>query len=865
MSELTPMMRQYLELKEQNPDALLFFRLGDFYEMFFEDAVTASRELELTLTGRDCGLAERAPMCGVPWHSVDGYIARLIGRGFKVAIAEQTEEPGKGKTLVRREVVRIITPGTYSENAGAEHRQNRFIAAVYYAGKRAGLALCDVATGEFFVRAFPEGEAAAAAFLQSQQPMEALSNDTERLQQHYTGFITRVRSEHFTRSRAKEQINQHFGVKTPEAIGLPPREELLVCPAGALLRYLSETQMVALKHITKITVLRGDMSMPLPATTRRSLELVSRLDGRSGPGTLLHELDRTRTAMGARLLRSWVERPLIDKGQIEDRLDCVEALVADPLKQSEISALLTAVYDLERLLSKLSYRSLNPRDCLALLRSLEQAPGMLALLSDLPQPGFAALRELLAPQPELADLLRRAIAQDAPVALGDGGVIREGYDAALDETRLAARDGRKWISELEAREREATGIKNLKIQYNRVFGYFFEVTRSNYALVPERFIRRQTLANAERYTTEELNDLERRAVGAQEEALALESALYAALLDELFGHIQPLQDLALGFKTLDALQALAQAARDKRYVRPRINTERRLHIVEGRHPVVEGALQAGGFVPNDTAMDGQDRVLIVTGPNMAGKSTYMRQTALICLMAHMGSFVPADEADIPLLDNVYTRIGAQDDLAAGQSTFMVEMIELSQILRNAGPRSLVVLDEVGRGTGTLDGLSIAWAAVEYLAGEETSGALTLFATHYHELSEMEGALPGVVNVSVLTKEMGDEVIFLHKIKRGGADKSFGVYVARMAGVPRGVVARAREILARLEASNITQDTIGKNILEKKKGRQKNEQLALGEFARAELVQELAQLDVLQMSPMEALNQLFVLKEKARKI
>ena len=865
MSELTPMMRQYLELKEQNPDAILMFRLGDFYEMFFEDAVTASRELELTLTGRDCGLPERAPMCGVPWHSVDGYIARLISRGFKVAIAEQTEEPGKGKTLVRREVVRIITPGTYAEGAAEEHTKNRFIAAVYYAGKRAGVALCDVATGEFFVRAFPEGEGAAAAFLQSQQPMEALSNDTERLQAAYTGYITQVRAEHFARNRAREQINQQFSVKTPEAVGLPAREELLVCPAGALLRYLSDTQMVALKHITRVTVLRGDMSMPLPAATRRSLELVARLDGRGGKGTLLHELDRTQTAMGARLLRSWVERPLIDRDLINERLDCVATLVQDPVMQSEVSALLKQVYDLERLLSKLSYRTLNPRDCLALLRSIEQAPLMGRLLAGLPQPGFAALNKLLAPQPALAELLRRAIAEDAPVALSDGGVIRAGYDAQLDETRLAARDGRKWISDLEAREREATGIKNLKIQYNRVFGYFFEVTRSNYGLVPAHFVRRQTLANAERFTTEELTDLERKAVGAQEEALRLESALYSALLDELFTHITPLQDLALGFKTLDALQSLAQAARDKRYTRPQINLEGRLNIQEGRHPVVEGALQAGGFVPNDTQMDRNDRVLIVTGPNMAGKSTYMRQTALICLMAHMGSFVPADAADIPLLDNVFTRIGAQDDLAAGQSTFMVEMIELSQILRNASPHSLVVLDEVGRGTGTLDGLSIAWAAVEYLAGTETSGALTLFATHYHELSGMEGALPGVVNVSVLTKEMGDEVIFLHKIKRGGADKSFGVYVARMAGVPRSVVARAREILARLEASNITQDTIGQNILEKKKGRQKNEQLDLGEFARAELVQELAQLDVLQMSPMEALNQLFVLKEKARKI
>ncbi|NLX83203.1 MAG: DNA mismatch repair protein MutS [Clostridiales bacterium] len=863
MAQLTPMMRQYLELKEANPDALLFFRLGDFYEMFFEDAEIAARELELTLTGRDCGLKERAPMCGVPWHAVDSYIARLISRGYKVAIAEQTEEPGKGKTLVKREVVRIITPGTFSDTAALSQKQNRFIAAVYFAGKRAGVALCDVSTGEFFLRGFEKADG-AAAFLQNQQPSEAISNDAGRLKDVFPGYISQVRPEIFNKRRAQDAINAQFDTVSPEAVGIPARSDLLVCPSGALLHYLNETQMVALKHITRVQVLRGEETMPLPPTTRRSLELVERLNGQSGRGTLLKELDQTRTAMGARLLRSFVERPLIDLDEINDRLDCVEALAGDPLLLEETGALLKDVYDLERLLGKLSYRTLGPRDCLAMLRSLNQAPQAQKMLEKLSQTGFITLKEQLKPQPELADLLTRAIDPDAPVALSDGGVIRKGYSAELDEARLAARDGRTWISNLEAKEREQTGIKNLRVQYNRVFGYFFEVTRSYYHMVPEHFIRRQTLANAERFTTQELNDLERKALGAQEEADRLESLMYNGLLDALFHHVLALQDLALGFKTLDALQSLARVAQSKRYVRPVMNTEGRLHIINGRHPVVETAMPEGGFVPNDVQMDAQDRVLIVTGPNMSGKSTYMRQTALICLMAHMGSFVPADSAQIPLLDNVFTRIGAQDDLAAGQSTFMVEMIELSHILRNATPRSLVVLDEVGRGTGTLDGLSIAWAAVEYLADPEKSGALTLFATHYHELSEMEGALPGVVNLSVLTREMGDEVIFLHKIQRGGADKSFGVYVARMAGVPHGVVARAREILARLEASNITQDEIGKNILEKK-GKKKNEQMALTDFKRVELLDELAKLDVLQMSPMEALNELFVLKEKARKL
>ena len=864
MADLTPMMRQYLELKEENPDTLLFFRMGDFYEMFFEDAQTASRELELTLTGRDCGMEERAPMCGVPWHAVDGYVSRLISRGYKVAIAEQTEDPAKTKTLVKRAVVRIVTPGTLSDPGSLSERENRFIAAAYLTGRRAGVAVCDLTTGEFFARAFPEGPESALAWLSAHAPSETLTNDPERLAQGFTGYVSPVRPEAFRPARARDALLKHFGASSTEALGIERGEELLLSPAGALLGYLSDTQKVALRHITRLDIRHPQDAMPLPEATQRSLELVESLRGKSGKGTLLSVMDRTVTAMGARLMRSWVQRPLLDRAQIEGRLDCVQAFFDSPLLLEEAGALLKDVYDLERLLSRLSYRTLGPRDCLALLRALRKAHQAKALLEGLPQAGFAALKEAFRPQEEAESLLEKAISPDAPALLSDGGAIREGYDARLDEARLAARDGRKWLSDLEQRERETTGIKNLKVLYNRVFGYFIEVTKSNFALVPPRYVRRQTLANAERFVTEELAELERRALGAQEETARLECELYAEVLDRLTLSVRGLQELALGFKTLDALQGLARCAKENRYARPRLNGEGRLHILEGRHPVVERAMPEGAFVPNDTLMSREERLLIVTGPNMAGKSTYMRQTALIALMAHMGSFVPADSADIPLMDNLFTRIGAQDDLASGQSTFMVEMTELSHILRSATPRSLVILDEIGRGTGTLDGLSIAWAAVEYLASEERSGALTLFATHYHELSEMEGALPGVVNLSVLTREMGDEVLFLHKIKRGGADKSFGVYVARMAGVPKPVVSRAREILARLEAGNITQDAIGKNILEKRAGK-KNEQLALHEYARAELVQELAGLDVLQMSPMDALNRLLLLKEKARRI
>ena len=863
MAELTPMMRQYLELKEAYPEAILMFRLGDFYEMFFEDAVTASRELELTLTGRDCGLPERAPMCGVPWHAVDGYIARLISRGYKVAIAEQTEDPASARGLVRRDIVRVVTPGTYTDPGEGPQRENRFVAGVFLAARKAGLAWCDVGTGEFFARAFPQGEEALHAFLQTLSPRELICNQPERLQAGQAALLSAVSPQLFQPRRAAQALRDQFGVASLEALGLDRQEALLINPAGALLAYLRDTQKVALRHITTLRVQKGEEALPLPLTTRRSLELVSDLRGRPGRGTLLHTLDRTRTAMGARQLRAWVEQPLNDLARIEERLDCVDALHQDSLLLEQVAALLGEVYDLERLLSRLAYRSLGPRDCLALLRSLQQAPGAQRLLQHLPQQGFRRLLSLLAPQEELSALLFDAIAEDAPAQAADGGAIKAGYSEALDKARLAARDGRQWISDLEARERERTGIKNLKVQYNRVFGYYIEVTRANLSLVPGHYTRRQTMANAERYTTPELGELERRALGAQEEAARLEAQLYSQLLDQLLTHMLPLTRLAQGFKALDALQSLARAAREHHYTRPRMNQEGLLEIREGRHPVVEQALPEGSFVPNDTRMGPEERVLIVTGPNMAGKSTYLRQTALICLMAHLGSFVPADSARIPLLDNVYTRIGAQDDLAAGQSTFMVEMNELSFILRNATQRSLVVLDEVGRGTGTLDGLSIAWAAVEYLADPQKSGALTLFATHYHELSGMEGALEGVVNLSVLTRELGDEVVFLHKIQRGGADKSFGVYVARMAGMPRGVVARAQQIMARLEASNITVDAIGRNILEKRK--RQEEQMALGEYARAELVQELAGLDVLQMSPMDALNQLFLLKEKARKL
>ena len=864
MAQLTPMMQQYMEVKQKYPDAILFYRLGDFYEMFFDDAITASRELELTLTGRDCGLKERAPMCGVPYHAAEGYIARLIARGYKVAICEQVEDPALAKGLVRREVVRVVTPGTVSDLGSLQERANNFLAAVYLTGKRAGIALCDVTTGEFLVMQAEDAGRELQQALQGYRPSEVLCNAPDKLQGMTGAFQQGYSPAAFSLSKAKELLFDHFGVGSLEALGLTAGHQAAASAAGALLHYLRETQMLDLKHIVTLRLTSGREHMPLDAATRRNLELTQGIRSGSAYGSLLWLLDRTATAMGGRLMRSWVEHPLAQPQTIRERLDAVQALYEQPVLAEALLQHLQQVYDMERLLSRVAYRSLNGRDALALLRALNQVPEVLTLLDAASAPGLRAVAAQLDPLYPLAQLLEKAIDPDAPITLSEGGVIHEGYHKELDEYRAAATQGKQWLLDLEARERETTGIKNLKVLYNRVFGYFIEVTRSNLGAVPDHYRRKQTLANAERYTTDELKELERKVTGAQGEALRLEAELFEGVRNALSQQLPQLQSTALGLKTLDALLALARVARENNYVCPTLNEEGRLAIVEGRHPVVERTLSDQSFVPNDTGMDNDARrMLILTGPNMAGKSTYMRQTALIVLMAHIGSFVPAQSADIPLTDAIYTRIGASDDLAAGQSTFMVEMSELAYILRNATPRSLVILDEIGRGTGTFDGLSIAWAAVEYLADKKKCGAITLFATHYHELSALEGTLDGVMNYCVAVQEMGEEVIFLRKIRPGGADKSFGTYVAHLAGVPRPVVARAMEIQARLEANDFNQHAIGQGILEK--GKKKKEQLQLFEVGRTELVEELAQLDVLAMSPMDALNQLFLLRERARKL
>ena len=862
---LTPMMQQYLELKRKYADCILFFRLGDFYEMFFDDAKLVSKELELVLTGKDCGLEERAPMCGVPYHAASGYIARLVEKGYKIAICEQLTDPATSKGLVERDVIRIVTPGTVSDPTLLDEKSANYVLCVAFVGKAAALAYADVSTGELIAHLLPTPESTLSDELARIRPQEIVTNSAEKLSAYLPVHVsvTELEETTFSKRAAQRAILEHFHVPTLSALGLEERDRRFIA-AGALLIYLNDTQKNALCHVTQLTIYQGAHTMFLDRMTRRNLELTESLRTGERRGSLLWLLDKTRTAMGARLLRSWVENPMTDLERIQTRLDAVEAFKDDYLASSEISLALENVADMERLLGKISYNSLTARDCLALLRSLRAVEPVKELMGRFHAVSIQALCRTLTPLSSLCETLENAISPDAPLALADGGVIRDGYNKTLDEYRAAAVHGRQWIKDMEAAQREETGIKNLRIQYNRVFGYYIEVTKSNLDLVPLRYVRRQTLANAERYTTPELQEIERRITNAQQQALTLEAELFANVRDAIARDIGAIQQNALALKTADALLSLAQVARDGDYVKPSINREGRLRVVNGRHPIVERTLSDTPFVPNDVSMDEeQERMLIITGPNMAGKSTYMRQVALISLMAHMGSFVPASEADICLMDRVFTRIGASDDLASGQSTFMVEMTETAAILRSATRDSLVILDEIGRGTSTFDGLAIAWAVVEYLLDKKRIGAKTLFATHYHELSELEGRFEGVKNYCITVMEHGEDVIFLRKIVPGGADRSYGVHVARLAGVPAPVVARAHEIQARLEVSDINQETISSNILEKKK--KQNRQTDLFHLGQDELVDELKDLDVLSITPMDALNTLFRLREKARRL
>lgn len=834
--------------------------------MFFDDALTASRELELTLTGRDCGLSERAPMCGVPYHAVETYLDRLIEKGYKVAICEQMEDPALAKGLVQRDVIRVVTPGTVIESGMLDERSNNFLLSVCFSGEKAGLAFADVSTGEFFVHQVEDAGRTLADEVTRISPVEIIASDLVRLRE-YVNRDDLSMSERpgttFQYQNASETLCKHFHLQDLSPLGLTDEYRLAAQAAGALMRYLDETQKNALEHITELRIYQGGDTMLLDRNTRRNLELTESLRSRTKKGSLLWLMDKTSTAMGGRLLRSWIEQPLVNREEILRRLDAVEEFTSQHVLTMTLSEELQGVYDVERLLSKVSYKSLNARDCLSLCASLKKVPDIRNLLSGAQSQGVQAVYALLDPLEDLTGLLERAIHPDAPPVISEGGIIRDGYSAILDEYRSAATNGKQWIVDLEAKEREATGIKNLRIQYNRVFGYYIEVTKSYYDMVPMRYQRRQTLANSERYITPELREIEQKIVGAQEQSVRLELQLFTEIREKIAGEIVRIQHTAQGLKTLDALLSLAKVAVSNHYVRPEITQDGSLEIIEGRHPVVEQTMQEGGFVPNDAVMDqDQARMLIITGPNMAGKSTYMRQVALITLMAHLGSFVPAKSAKIPIVDRIFTRVGASDDLASGQSTFMVEMSETAYILRNATRHSLIILDEIGRGTSTFDGLAIAWAVVEYLCDPARVGAKTLFATHYHELSELEGHVEGVQNYCISVKEHGEDVIFLRKIVRGGADKSFGIHVARLAGVPHPVLVRAHEIQARLEVSDVNK--IGQNILEEGTARE-NEQVSLFDVGKTEIINELQNLDVMALTPIDAMNKLFLLREKARKL
>jgi DNA mismatch repair protein MutS len=801
---ITPMMQQYLAIKQQYKDAILFYRLGDFYEMFFEDAEVASRELELTLTGKDCGLSERAPMCGVPFHSADVYVARLIEKGYKVAICEQMEDPALAKGLVERAVIRVVTPGTVIESTMLDEHKSSYILSLYLVRDKAGIAFSDVSTGEFYTYQFSGARQHLSDELSRIAPREILCNDPELAMALAPSIPVKAAAyseEAFDFSQAGDRLIQHFKVKGLDDLGLS-KQKLAVSAAGALMKYLSETQKNALMHILSVRLYQAERYLTLDRVAAANLELTESLRGRSRRGSLLWTLDQTITSMGSRMLRRWIEQPLQIQEEIEQRLDAVEALKADLMTLEELRAALNPVYDIERLLSKIAYDTINARDCLALLRSLKAVPALVNLVVD--KKGVALLGEILRqldPLRDVEELLDCAISPDAPVSVREGGLIKEGYNAELDKLRSAATDGKTWIAELEQKEREATGIKNLKVGFNRVFGFYIEVTKSFYDLVPYRYTRKQTLANCERYITEELKEIEKTVLGAEENAIRLEYELFLRVREQLKAALSRLQRTAQGIKTLDALQSLAQVASENNYVRPRLNQEGVYDIRGGRHPVVEKSLGSGEFVPNDTQLNQEGRLMIITGPNMAGKSTYMRQVALIVLMAHMGSFVPADSANIAITDRIFTRIGASDDLYSGQSTFMVEMSEMATILKYATARSLLILDEVGRGTSTFDGLSIAWAMVEHIADVKKCGARTLFATHYHELSELEGRLDGVVNYRITAMERGEEIIFLRKIVKGGEDRSYGIAVAGLAGLPNSLLSRARQIMARLEVAD----------------------------------------------------------------
>ena len=880
MSQLSPMMRHYMETKKQYPDCILFYRLGDFYEMFFEDAQTASRELEITLTGKECGLSERAPMCGVPFHAVDSYLNKLVQKGYKVAIAEQMEDPKLAKGLVKREVIRVVTPGTITSAQALDETKNNYLMGIVCTDGRYGVATADISTGDFLVTEV-ETERELFDEINKFSPSEIICNnafymsgvDLEELKNRYHVAVSALEPRFFGEEACRKILKEHFRVGALNGLGL---EELGtgIIAAGAVMQYMYETQKSTLEHITTIQPYSTGQFMILDTSTRRNLELVETLREKNKRGTLLWVLDKTKTAMGARLLRNWIEQPLIRKEAITARQDAVEELNMSYISREEIREYLNPVYDLERLIGRISYKTANPRDLIAFCGSLEMLPFIRNILTEFCSTLLKEAAADLDPLEDLFDLIRRAIVEEPPITLREGGIIREGFNSQADELRKAKTDGKSWLAELEAKERDKTGIKNLKVKFNKVFGYYFEVTNSFKDMVPDYFVRKQTLTNAERYTTEELKHLEEVILGAEDKLVSLEYDLFCQVRDEIASQVVRIQKTARAIALIDVFCSLSLVASRQNYVKPSINERGVISIKNGRHPVVEQMMRDDLFVANDTELDnGKNRVSIITGPNMAGKSTYMRQVALIVLMAQLGSFVPAQEANIGICDRIFTRVGASDDLASGQSTFMVEMTEVANILRDATKKSLLILDEIGRGTSTFDGLSIAWAVVEHVSNTRLLGAKTLFATHYHELTELEGTIAGVKNYCIAVKEQGDDIVFLRKIVRGGADKSYGIQVAKLAGVPDSVIARAKEIAQELSEADITARAkeiaqISANITQHKAVPKPDDvdmqQLTFFDTVKDDdIIRELGELEINNMSPMDALNTLYRLQNKLK--
>ena len=880
MAGMSPMMVHYLETKKQYPDCILFYRLGDFYEMFFEDALTVSKELEITLTGKECGLEERAPMCGIPYHALENYLYRLVQKGYKVAIAEQMEDPKLAKGLVKREVIRVVTPGTITSAQALDETKNNYLMGIVYIDERFGIAVSDISTGDFLVTEV-ETERELADEINKFSPSEIICNDaffvsgvdTEEVKNRYQTVIAALDNHFFSDEGCRRILKEHFKVGSLDGLGLQDYDTGVIA-AGAVMEYMYETQKSTLSHITTIVPYSTGQFMIIDTSTRRNLELLETMREKQKRGTLLWVLDKTKTAMGARLLRTYIEQPLIHKDDIIARQNAIEELNMNYISREEICEYLNPIYDLERLIGRISYKTANPRDLISFRNSLEMLPYIKDLMGEFTTPLLKELWEELDALEDVHDLVSRAIVEDPPISLRDGGIIKDGYHEETDKLRHAKTEGKTWLAELESRERDKTGIKNLKVKYNKVFGYYFEVTNSFKGMVPDYFVRKQTLANAERYTTDELKELEDMILGAEDKLYTLEYGLFCEVRDAIAAEVLRIQQTARAIAGIDVMTSLSVVATKNNYVKPRINEKGVIDIKNGRHPVVEKMMRDDLFVANDTYLDNsKNRLSIITGPNMAGKSTYMRQTALIVLMAQLGSFVPADDANIGICDRIFTRVGASDDLASGQSTFMVEMTEVANILRNATKNGLIVLDEIGRGTSTFDGLSIAWAVVEHISNPKLLGAKTLFATHYHELTELEGTINGVNNYCIAVKEQGDDIVFLRKIVKGGADKSYGVQVAKLAGVPDSVIVRAKELLVELSDADIT--ARAKEIAEAGAGAPKHasiprpdevdlQQMSLFDTVKDDdIVRELGELELGNMTPIDALNTLYRLQTKLK--